>query len=114
MDNRQVNVDLTAWGIEEREEDRVHLELLWDATMDGVVTINTDLVSRIIGEVESDSRMGWGASNADKDFANDLIGIDADRVRTERAWLLPRSIWRSDESSRRTFARTGIGAGTGW
>jgi len=64
--------------------------------MHGIVTINTDLISSIISEVESDGGMREGGSDVDKDLSNDLIGIDADRVWPEGAWLLPRSLWRSN------------------
>lgn len=79
--------------------------------MDGVIAIDSDLVSGVISEMEGDGGMSGRASDTDEDFANDLIGIDPDRVRTERAWLLTRSLWSSGDSSRRTTARTGTGWG---
>ena len=85
MGDRKVNVDLTTWGLEEREEHGVHLELLRDATMDGIVAINTNLINGTVGEVKSDGGMCEGASDMDKDFANNSIGIDADRVPAEGA-----------------------------
>jgi hypothetical protein len=87
--DRQVNIDLTTRGLEQREEYRVHFELLRDAPMDRVVAIDSDLVSGIISEMEGDGGMGRGASDTDKEFANDLIGIYSNRVRAEGAWLLP-------------------------
>jgi len=89
MGDRQANVNLTTRGIEEREEYAVRLELLRDATVDRVVAIDPDLIKGTIREVESDGGMCGGASDKDKDFANDLIRIDADRVPAEGAWLLP-------------------------
>jgi hypothetical protein len=103
-----VNVDLTTWGLEQREEYRVHFELLRNAPMDRVVAIDSDLVGGIISEMKGDGGMCRGASDTDKDFANDLIGIYSNRVRAEGAWLLPRSLWGSGDS-RRTAARTGTG-----
>jgi hypothetical protein len=85
MGDRQVDVDLTTWGLEEREEHGVRLELLRDATVDRVVAINPDLIRGTVREVESDGGMCGGASDVNKDFANDLIGIDADRVLAEGA-----------------------------
>jgi hypothetical protein len=61
--------------------------------MDGIIAIDTDLINGIISEVESNSGMGRGSSDVDKDFANDLIGIDPDRVESKGAGLLPRSLW---------------------
>ena len=75
--------------------------------MNGVVAIDSDLVSGAISEMKGDGGMSGGASDTDEDFANDLIGIDPDRVRT---WLLTRSLWSSGDS-RRTTARTGTGWG---
>jgi len=83
MGDRKVNVDLTTWGLEERDEHGVHFELLRDATVDGIVAINPDLIRGPVREVESDGGVGRGASDVDKDFANDSIGIDADRVPAE-------------------------------
>jgi hypothetical protein len=76
----QMNVNLTTWGLEERHEHRIHLQFLRYATVNGVVAIDADLVGGIIREVESDSWVYWRLANVDKDFANDLTGIDADRV----------------------------------
>ena len=76
----QLNINLTTWGLEERHEHRIHLQFLRYATMNGVVAIDTDLVDGIIREVESDGRVYGRLANVDKDFANDLIGINADRV----------------------------------
>jgi hypothetical protein len=84
-----VNVNVTTWGPEKREEYCVHLELLWDTTVDGIIAIDSDLIDCFIGEVESDSRMGGRPSDVNKDFANDLIGIDTDRVESKGARLLP-------------------------
>ena len=84
MGDRKVNVGLTTWGLEERDEHGVRLELLWDATVDGIIAINPDLIRGPVREVESDGGMDRGASDVDQDFANDLIGIDADRVPAER------------------------------
>ena len=83
---------MTTWGLEKGEEDRVHLELLRDTTVDGVIAIDTDLINGFIGEVKSDSGMSGRPSDVNKDFANDLIGIDADRVKSKGARLLPRSL----------------------
>jgi len=99
-----VNVDLSSWRLEEREEYRVSLELLRDATMNRIISVDAHLISGIISEVEGDSGMGRGPSGVNKDFANNLIGIDADRV---GAWLLPQSPWR------RKY-RGAVGTGTGW
>ena len=76
--------------------------------MDGVVAIDSDLVSGVISEMEGDGGMCGGASDTDKDFANDLIRIDPDRVPAERAWLLPRSL-RGSGDSRGTTTRIGTG-----
>jgi len=76
--------------------------------MDGVVAIDSDLISGVISEMEGDGWMCGGASDTDKDFANNLIRIDPDRVRPERAWLLPRSL-RGSGDSRGTTARIGTG-----
>jgi hypothetical protein len=83
MGDSKVNVDLTTWGLEERDEHGVHLELLRDAAVDGIVAINPDLIRGPVRKVESDGGMGRGTSDVDKDFANDLIGIDTDRVPAE-------------------------------
>lgn len=60
--------------------------------MDGIIAIDTDLINGTISEVKSNSGMGRGSSDVDKDFANDLIGIDPDRVESKGAGLLPRSL----------------------
>lgn len=85
----EVDTNLTAWGLEERHEHRVHLKFLRDSAMDGIVAINADLIDGIIGEMESDSWMCGRPADANKDFANDLIWIDTDRVQAKRLWLLP-------------------------
>ncbi len=88
-----MNVNLTTWGSEKREEYRVHLELLRDTTVDGIIAIDTDLVDGFIGKAESDSGMSGRPSDVNKDFANELIGIDTDRVESkEGAILLPWSL----------------------
>lgn len=87
-----MNVNLTTWGLEKGEEYRVHLELLRDTTVDRVIAIDTDLINGFIGEVKSDSGMSGRPSDVNKDFANNLIGIDADRVKSKGARLLPQSL----------------------
>jgi hypothetical protein len=84
-----VNVDLATWGPEKREEHRVHLELLRDTTVDGIIASDTDLINGFIGKVESDGGMSGRPSDVNKDFANYLIGIDTDRVESKGARLLP-------------------------
>lgn len=88
-----MNVNLTTWGLEKREEHRVHLELLRDTTVDGIIAIDTDLINGFISEVKSNSGMCRGPSDVYKDFANDLIGIDPDRVKSKGAGLLPWLLW---------------------
>ena len=44
--------------------------------MDGIIAIDTDLINGFIGKVESDSGMSGRPSDVNKDFANDLIGIE--------------------------------------
>jgi len=61
--------------------------------VDGIIAIDADLISGLIGEVESDSGMSGRPSDVNKDFANDSIRIDTDRVESEGANLLPRSPW---------------------
>lgn len=106
MGDRQVNVDLSSWRLEEREEYRVGLELLRDTTMDRIISVDAHLISGIISEVEGDSGMGKGPSDVNKDFAHDLIGIDANR--RVRGRLLPPSPWR------RKYRKGAVGTGTGW
>jgi hypothetical protein len=89
MSDGQLNVNLTTWRLEERCEHRVHLEFLRDTTMDGIIAIDTNLVCSIIREVEGDSWVIGRLADADKDFANDLTGIDADRVEAKGTWLFP-------------------------
>jgi len=81
MSDGQLDINLTTWGLEERREHRVHLEFLGDATTNGIVAVDAYLVGSIISEVESDSWMRGRLADANKDFPNDLIGIDADRER---------------------------------
>jgi hypothetical protein len=57
--------------------------------VDGIIAIDTDLINGFIGEVESDSGMSGRPSDVNEDFANDLIGIDTDRVESKGARLLP-------------------------
>jgi hypothetical protein len=57
--------------------------------VDRIIAIDTDLINGFIGEVESDSGMSGRPSDVNKDFANDLIGIDTDRVKSKGARLLP-------------------------
>lgn len=76
----EVDADLATWGLEEWHEHRVHLKFLRDSTMDGIVAIDADLIDGIIGKMESDSWMCGRPADANKDFANDLIWIDTDRV----------------------------------
>lgn len=76
----EVDADLATWGLEEWHEHRVHLKFLRDSTMDGIVAIDADLIDSIIGKMESDSWMCGRPADANKDFANDLIWIDTDRV----------------------------------
>ena len=88
-----MNVNLTTWGLEKREEYGVHLELLRDTTVDRIIAIDTDLINGFISKVESNRGMYGRPSDVHKDFANDLIGIDPDRVKTKAAGLLPRLLW---------------------
>ena len=88
-----MDVNLTTWGLEKREEHGIHLELLRDTTVDGVIAIDRDLINGIISEVKSNSRMCKGPSDVHKDFANDLIGINPDRVKSKAAGLLPWLLW---------------------
>lgn len=76
----EVDVNLTTWGLEEWHEHRVHLKFLRDSAMDWIVTINADLIDGIIGKMESNSGVCGRPADANKDFANDLIWIDTDRV----------------------------------
>jgi len=76
----EVDANLTAWGLKEWHEDRIHLKFLRNSAMDGIVTINADLIDGIISEMKSDGWMCGRPSDANKNFANDLIWIDADRV----------------------------------
>ena len=85
MGDRQVNIDLTTWGLEERK-DRVHFKLLRDAPMDKVVAINSDLVRGIISEMEGDGGDGEGSVGYRQALYNDLIGIYSNRVQVEGAW----------------------------
>jgi len=78
-----VNVNLTSWGPEKREEHRIHFELLRNTTVDWIIAIDTNLIDGIISEVESDSGMSGRPSDVNKDFANDLIRIDTDRVESK-------------------------------
>lgn len=87
-----MNVNLTTWGLEKREKHQVHFELLRDTAVDGIIATDTDLMNSVIGEAESNSGMCRGSSDVDN-FANDLIGIDPDRVESTEAGLLPRSLW---------------------
>lgn len=57
--------------------------------MERVISIDADLINGFIGKVESDSGMSGRPSDVDKYFANDLIGIDTDRVESKGAKLLP-------------------------
>jgi hypothetical protein len=83
-----VNVNLTSWGPEKREEYWIHFELLRNTTVDWIIAIDTNLIDGIISEVESDSGMSGRPSDVNKDFANDLIRIDTDRVESKwaRRW----------------------------
>jgi len=76
----EVDANLTPRRFEEWHEHRVHLKFLRDSAMDRIVTINADLIDGIIGEMESDSWVCERPADANKDFANDLIWIDTDRV----------------------------------
>jgi hypothetical protein len=76
----EVDANLTTWGLEEWHEHRVHLKFLRDSTMNRIVTINADLIDGIIGKMESNGWMCGRLADANKDFANDLIWIDTDRV----------------------------------
>jgi hypothetical protein len=76
----EVDANLTPWRLEEWHKHRVHLKLLRDSAMDRIVTINADLIDGIIGEMQSDGWMCERPADANKDFANDLIWIDTDRV----------------------------------
>ncbi len=51
--------------------------------MDWIIAIDTNLIDGIISEVESDSGMSGRPSDVNKDFANDLIRIDTDRVESK-------------------------------
>ena len=64
--------------------------------MDRIVAIYTDLISGVISETEGYRGVCGRTSDVHQHFANDLIGIDADRVWAKGARLLPRSSWRSE------------------
>ena len=98
MCDSEVDIDLTTWGLEEWYEHRVHLKFLRDSAMDRIVTINAHLVDGIIRKMESDSGVGERPADANKNFANDLIWIDTDRVYTKRLWLPPLFLRCSGES----------------
>jgi hypothetical protein len=58
-------------------EDGVHLELLGDTLVDGVVAVDEDLKGGIVCEVEGEDGVDWGPVDASDDLANNRTGVDA-------------------------------------
>jgi len=66
----EVDLAVAVGVVEYVLEVRVHLYLLRDATVDGIVAVHEDLENSVVREMESDVGVRGGAANALQDFAH--------------------------------------------